>query len=141
MAASETVIARFEVIGWDPATLPGVDDGWADGAILRKTFTAGITGSSVVLFISMGPREGQRGYIAVERITGTFDDGRSGSFTVQHGGLEASPQTWFGYIVPGTGTGDLEGISGSATISHDESGAYFTIVSGADYSDSRNIYP
>jgi hypothetical protein len=44
---------------------------------------------------------------------------------VQHGGLEATPESWFGYIVPGSGTGDL---TGKAAISHDEQGAYITFV-------------
>jgi len=47
--------------------------------------------------------------------------------TVQHGGLESDPATWFGHIVPGTGTGGFTGWSGSARIVHDDQGAYFDI--------------
>ena len=39
-------------------------------------------------------------------------------------GLEAD---WFGHIVPGTGTGDFAGWTGSARIVHDDQGAYFDI--------------
>ena len=39
-------------------------------------------------------------------------------------GLEAD---WFGHIVPGTGTGDFAGWTGSARIVHDDQGAYFEI--------------
>jgi len=123
----EPIIARFTVTGWEETPLPGVEGGWAGGAVLPKTFTNGISGSSVALFISSGEQEGQRAYIAAERITGTFDDGRSGSFTVHHGGLESDPATWFGHIVPGSGTDDLAGLAGRARIEHDEQGAYFTI--------------
>ena len=45
----------------------------------------------------------------------------------QHGGLESDPGTWFGHIVPGTGTGGFAGWSGSARIVHDDQGAYFEI--------------
>lgn len=128
MSTAAPIVARFEVTGWDEVTLPGVEGGWAAGAVLPKAFTAGFTGSSVALFISSGTEEGNRAYVAVERITGAFDDGRSGAFTVHHGGLEASPGTWFGHIVPGSGTGDLAGIAGTAAIAHDEAGAYFTFV-------------
>jgi hypothetical protein len=55
-------------------------------------------------------------------------DGREGSVTVQHGGLESDPDTWFGHIVPGTGTGDFAGWSGQARIRHDDQGAYFEIT-------------
>jgi hypothetical protein len=47
--------------------------------------------------------------------------------TVQHGGLESDPDTWFGHIVPGTGTGGFAGWSGPAQIVHDDQGAYFEI--------------
>jgi hypothetical protein len=124
MPDQSAIIARFTVTGWDEVSLPGVEGGWAGGAVLPKTFTEGLAGSSVALFISSGEQEGERAYIAAERITGTLDDGRSGSFTVHHGGLEA---TWFGHIVPGSGTGDFAGLAGTAVISHDETGAYFTI--------------
>jgi hypothetical protein len=48
--------------------------------------------------------------------------------TVQHGGPESSPETWFGHIVPGTGTGPFAGWSGSAKIVHDDEGAFFEII-------------
>ena len=47
--------------------------------------------------------------------------------TVQHGGLESDPGSWFGHIVPGTGTGGFAGWTGSARIVHDDQGAYFEI--------------
>ncbi|HWM99877.1 MAG TPA: hypothetical protein VNO54_22770 [Streptosporangiaceae bacterium] len=47
--------------------------------------------------------------------------------TVQHGGLESDPGTWFGHIVPNTGSGGFAGWSGSARIVHDDQGAYFEI--------------
>lgn len=128
MNTTTTIIARFEITSWEPTTLPGVNGDWANGAAMAKTFTAGIEGTSEGLFVSSGKDEGQRAYIATERITATLDDGRRGSFVVQHGGLESDPATWFGYIVPGTGTGDLAGIAGQAPIHHDETGAYFELV-------------
>jgi hypothetical protein len=62
------------------------------------------------------------------RISGRTDEGREGSVTVQHGGLESDPDTWFGHMVPGTGTGGFAGWSGSARIVHDDQGAYFEIT-------------
>jgi hypothetical protein len=43
------------------------------------------------------------------------------------GGLESDPASWFGHIVPGTGTGGFAGWTGSARIVHDDHGAYFEI--------------
>jgi hypothetical protein len=128
MTDQETIVARFEIFGWEETGLPGVAAETAGGAKMTKTFTEGLTGTGEGLFISSGSDEGNRSYIAVERITGTLADGRAGSFTVHHGGLESSPETWFGHIVPGTGTDDFAAFAGSARIGHDETGAFFTIM-------------
>lgn len=121
------IIIRFDIIAWDETSLPGVVDGWANGAKMRKALTGDVPGASEGLFISSGVNDGERAYIATERITCTLPDNRTGSFTIQHGGLEADPGSWFGYIVSGTGTGDLEGITGSCKIQHDDQGAFFML--------------
>lgn len=122
-----TLIARFTVDAAEPAQIAGLDADWVGMLVFRKTFTAGLAGSAVTAFMAAGTEDGHRSYVATERITGTTDDGRSGSFTVQHGGLESVPDSWFGHIVPGTGTGDFAGWAGSARIRHDADGAYFDI--------------
>ena len=121
------LIARFKVDGFEPRQVAGLDADWVGVLTFAKTFTAGITGQATTLFMSAGTQEGSRSYVATERITGRTDDGRDGSVTVQHGGLESDPATWFGHIVPGTGTGDFAGWSGSVRIVHDDQGAFFEI--------------
>jgi hypothetical protein len=128
---STVLTARFAVTGWEPSALPGLDgDGeWVGAIVMRKTYTEGIVGESVAEFLSSGTEEAGRAYLAAERITGTLDDGRTGSFTVHHGALQhpdAPPA--FGYIVPGTGTGDFAGFSGAARIEHDADGAFFVFT-------------
>lgn len=119
-----TLIARFSVTGWDEHPLDGLEGGWVSAARMRKTFSSGIEGESVALFVSAGEVEGQRCYFATERITGRITTS-SGSVTVQHGGLESAPDRWFGSIVPQSGTGDFADWSGTARIEHDDQGAYF----------------
>ena len=122
-----TLIARFQVDGATPTTAEGLDADWVGMLVFRKTFTAGIVGSATTLFMAAGTEEGSRSYVATERISGRTDDGLQGEVTVQHGGLESDPSTWFGHIVPKTGTGDFAGWAGSARIQHDDEGAYFEI--------------
>lgn len=122
-----TLIARFKVDGFEPQQVAGLEADWVGVLTFAKTFTAGITGQATTLFMSAGTQEGSRSYVATERITGRTEDGREGSVTVQHGGLESDPATWFGHIVPGTGTGDFAGWSGAARIVHDDQGAFFEI--------------
>jgi len=125
-----TLIARFTVNGWDERSIDGIDAVWAGAVKMGKEFTEGLTGTSVGLFVSSGDTEGQRSYLAAERIIATTDDGRSGSVTVHHGGLESSPETWFGHVVPGSGTDDFADWSGSARIEHDDRGAFFVFELG-----------
>ncbi|QNE34761.1 DUF3224 domain-containing protein [Leifsonia shinshuensis] len=121
-----TITARFDVTGWDPEDLPGIPGDWLGAVVMRKTYTEGLVGESVAHFVSSGTEEGGRGYLAAERITGTLADGRTGSFTVHHGALQhPDDPSAFGYIVPGTGTGDFAHVSGPARIRHDSRGAYF----------------
>ncbi len=119
------LIARFAVTGWDERSIDGLEGDWMSAVEMRKEFTSGLVGTSVALFVSSGETEGQRSYFAAERITGTTEDGRSGSVTVHHGGLESAPETWFGHVIPGSGTDDFADWSGSARIEHDDDGAYF----------------
>jgi hypothetical protein len=126
---SETVVARFEVTGWDPSAVEGLEVDWVGAIVMRKTFTEGMSGESIAHFVSSGNEETGRGYLAVERITGRLDDGRSGSVTVHHGALQhPDDPSAFGWIVPGTGTGDFAGWVGGAKIHHDDRGPYFVFT-------------
>jgi uncharacterized protein DUF3224 len=128
MTDTLSITARFDVTGWDPAELPGLDGDWVGAIVMRKTYTGGLVGESIAHFVSSGDEAG-RGYLAAERVTGTLDDGRSGSFTVHHGALQhPSDESAFGWIIPGTGTGDFADFGGPARILHDDQGAYFVFT-------------
>jgi hypothetical protein len=130
MTDSETITARFAVTGWEPAELTGIDGDWVGAVVMRKTYTAGLIGESSAHFVSSGTEE-SRGYLAAERITGSLDDGRTGSFTVHHGALQhPSDDSAFGWIIPGTGTGDFTAFGGAARIDHDDEGPFFVFTIG-----------
>lgn len=124
----ETLTARFAVTAATPITLPGLTNDWAQGLAMHKTFVDGLIGESDLVFLTSGEEETGRGYVAVERITGTLGDGRQGSFTVHHGAMQTPDDSGqFGNIVPGTGTGDFAHFSGSAAIQHDDRGPFFVL--------------
>jgi hypothetical protein len=56
-------------------------------------------------------------YVAMERVTGSLA-GRSGSFALVHRALlrDNVPQEWTVAVVPGSGTGELEGLEGTLQI-------------------------
>lgn len=72
-------------------------------------------------------------YVAMEKISGTLH-GRSGSFVLVHRSLMVGgmPQEWTVAVVPGTGSGELVGISGSLTI---------TLVDGKHHYDFSYALP
>jgi hypothetical protein len=62
------------------------------------------------------PLTGAGVYVAIDRVTGTLH-GKSGSFLIAHRGIaNADGQTLDIVIVPGSGTGQLEGITGTVGI-------------------------
>jgi hypothetical protein len=121
--------ARFAVDGWTPRPVEGLTDNWIGTVEMHKTFTSGLVGTSVALFVSSGETEGARAYFAAERITASLaGSDEVGSVTVYHGGLDASPDAFAGQVVPQSGTGPFTGWSGPARIVHDDEGPYFVFT-------------
>lgn len=59
---------------------------------------------------------GTAGYVAIEVVTGTLT-GKHGSFALQHmATMDTNGQKMNVVVVPGSGTGELKGISGTFTI-------------------------
>ena len=84
---------------------------------LDKQFQGNLEGASKGEMLGAGnPATGTAGYVAIEQFTGTLH-GRTGSFALQHfGAMEDNKFELIVKVVPGSGTGDLLGISGTMTI-------------------------
>ena len=124
-----TVTVPFQVTGWtpDPVTEGGDGPVRIGRVTLHKSFSGPLTGTSVLAMTSVAVGEAPVGYVALELVTGTLD-GRSGSFVLQHTGVvEESAAPPNGVVLPGTGTGELAGLSGTMTIEHEESGAVLVL--------------
>ncbi|WP_295707122.1 DUF3224 domain-containing protein [uncultured Brevundimonas sp.] len=93
---------------------PGADApvGGPGRMILAKTFRGGLeaTGAGEMLGVLNAERSGA--YVALERVNGTLD-GRPGGFMLVHRGImDRGAQDLSITIVPGSGDGELVGISG-----------------------------
>ncbi len=68
------------------------------------------------MFSGGDPKQGVAGYVAIEVVTGVLQ-GKHGSFALQHlATMDASGANMTVLVVPGSGTGELKGISGTFTI-------------------------
>jgi Protein of unknown function (DUF3224) len=88
---------------------------------ISRTFSGDLEGASTAELL-IAKSEGGGGYVGHDRITGSLA-GKSGGFVFQHTGL-MGPEgvTNTGTIVPGSGTGELDGITGDGTMLADEDG-------------------
>jgi hypothetical protein len=115
-----SITASFEITDWDETTYDAPEEGPPlVRASVRKSFSGPLQGTSTAEVLIAG----REGYLASERVVGALE-GRHGTFVIQHGGVGDRA---FGHIVPGSGTGELEGLSGEAVFAHDEDGARLTL--------------
>src|SRR5687768_2322714 len=122
----QRAVASFEVISWDQVTYDDPEDAPAlSRATVRKTFRGEVEASSSAELLMCRPDDASGGYMASERIIGRVGE-RTGSFVVQHGATQDGERyDVYGRVLPGTGTGELEGIRGVCTFRHDQNGAVF----------------
>jgi hypothetical protein len=68
------------------------------------------------MFTAGDPKAGAAGYVAIETVSGTLA-GKSGSFVLQQfATMDASGPNMMVKVTPGSGTGELKGISGTFNI-------------------------
>ena len=122
------IVSSFEVTGWDTRDEEG-ERPLLSEAIVDKRYHGDLDGEGRVRLLMCrasadGPLE-NAGYIAMEQVSGTLG-GRKGTFVLHHWGIAeagAPPRTG-GHVVPGSGTGELAGLSGTMEIHVDGDGGH-----------------
>jgi hypothetical protein len=119
MAAGQEGAMRHAVGVFTPRLTP-TDEGRTSAGLalgrmgLAKVFTGDLeaTGEGQML-TGAAPDSGMHVYVALERVEGALH-GRRGAFLLAHRGvMDANGQTLTIDIVPGSGTGELTGITGA----------------------------
>lgn len=84
---------------------------------IDKQFHGDLEAHSVGQMLSaMGGVKGSAGYVAIEKVTGTLH-GKRGTFVLQHNATMDRGKPMLNIIViPDSGTGELEGLTGAMTI-------------------------
>jgi hypothetical protein len=101
------------------------DDPTLGRMMLDKQYHGELEASGKGEMLTAGsPAKGAGGYVAMEKVNGTLN-GRPGSFVLQHiGTMSNNTSQMTIIIVPGSGTGQLEGIAGKLTITISPTGKH-----------------
>ena len=96
---------------------------------IAKSWSGDLAGPGSGLMLSAGdPESGHAGYVAVEVVKGTLHD-RPGGFAFAQLGLMAGGAPTLQYVVvPGSGSGELSGITGELTLTIDDSGHAYELA-------------
>lgn len=119
---SDAKEATMQAMGTFDVNLEPQDDApfSAGRMLITKTYSGDLEGEGVGQMISKRTASGHAVYYAVEEISGKLGD-RSGSFTLLHEGtMSADGQSLTVKVMPGSGRGDLESLTGTLEITQSD---------------------
>jgi len=125
---SKNGTGNFKFASWDEAPYSEPDGGTKlTSAKVTNDFTGIIEGKGTLTYLMAYTTEMTGEFFGYEQLTGSID-GRKGSFVLQHSGAFDGPKVVAEWkVVPGSGSGDLTGLSGSGrfvSIHGEDSTAY-----------------
>ena len=108
--------SRFTIKSWD-------EKPYSEGqglpkltrAAVTKTFAGDISGDAHVEYLMMYRSDGSAAFVGLERVVGQVG-GKAGSFVLHRSGAfenGVAKESYF--VIPGSGTGDLQGLRGEGT--------------------------
>jgi len=105
--------ATFGIKSWDEKTYNEIEGAPKLTRVsATKSYQGDIEGEGKLEYLMMYRTAGSASFMGLERVTGSVG-GRSGSFVLQHSGtFEDGVAKVILSVVPGSGTGDLRGMSG-----------------------------
>jgi hypothetical protein len=117
---SKQATGTYAIKSWDEKTWDGkpwneVPGSKVTHSIVTQTFTGGIEGEAACQQLVAYSGDTYASFVGLHHVVGSVE-GRSGSFVLQSSGTYADNTarvTWF--VVPGSGTGELAGISGQGS--------------------------
>jgi hypothetical protein len=122
-STSTFTTSDFDVTDFVPSIATGLPTGHLR---LTKTYAGDVAGRSITQFTSaFDQNTGVGTYVAMESFEGTVD-GRRGAFNFVHAASTSGSDraNEYGLIVPGSGTGELTGITGTVSMRIDADGTH-----------------
>jgi len=110
--------STFGIKSWDEKTYNEIEGAPKLTRVsATKSYQGDIEGEGKLEYLMMYRTAGSASFMGLERVTGSVG-GRSGSFVLQHSGtFEGGVAKVTLSVVPGSGTGDLRGLSGEGRFS------------------------
>lgn len=116
---SKKITVPFEVTLWDAKNYDeSTFSPTLSEVAIKKSFDGEMKGESVGKLLMCTSREDSAGYTIMDRFFVEIE-GKKGSFVAIHGGMTDEMKAT-GKIVPGSGTDELEGITGEIEFKSDE---------------------
>ena len=115
---SEKAKGTFTAAAWDEQTHRELDgDSKLNKASVTQEFTGDFEGSGAWDAVLFCDQDGRSSYTGLQHFTGTLG-GRSGSFVARaDGAFDGTEARSEWTVLPGSGTGDLEGLRGTGVAS------------------------
>ena len=110
--------ATFKIVSWDEEPFDESEDGpkltWAH---IRRTFHGDLSGTGNLMYVMAHMSSEDATFSGFEKVVGSLG-GRTGSFALRHTGSYDGEKATAKYeVVPGSGTGELAGLSGTGGFS------------------------
>lgn len=121
--------ASFEITGWEETDLVDEDGVRTYRTDVSKSFSGDIEGTSEAWLVMTTTPSGPAAYVGLEVMDVSIGE-RDGTFVLKHDAVATDEgQTADWTVVPGSGTGDLADISGTAEIErHDDGSHTLTLI-------------
>lgn len=110
----------FEIDSWEEKPYDERDGTKLTRTRVTKTFRGDVEGTSIAELLMAYVADEGVAYVGLERVVVSVN-GRAGSFVLHH---NAGPSGASWSVVPGTGTGELAGLAGEATITVGSDGGH-----------------
>ena len=110
--------ATFKIISWDEEPFDESEDGAKlTRAHVRKSFHGDLSGTGNLMYVMTYLDSGGATFTGFEKVVGSLG-GRTGSFVLRHTGSYDGEKATAEYeVVPGSGTDELDGLSGTGGFS------------------------
>jgi Protein of unknown function (DUF3224) len=106
----------FELASWEEDTYEELEDGGKlTRASVTQAFNGDVVGDGAVQWLMCYRNDGTAHFVGLQLVRGVIDQ-RKGSFVLETSGdFDGKQATWTGSVIPGSGSGELESIRGTAT--------------------------